>query len=216
MHSILYISSGVIDAYKYIKSCYTISLKWFYKRYFDGHIIKISHIDLQNHTCKQIYNIFRPLMLPRFVMFRTLPWQIYNYGLIGNDNILNTNGLYECILCHNGTLMITLFHPQDVKTWLDPVVTTIIDHERASCAILSALTERHRVMPFVAHVEGVDVTAILESIVGQDLTATELYNYMVTKHGLVVQSNEVCIDIMDMDTLEQTSYKNDDKVLLKH
>lgn len=211
--TVLRASSRVIDTYKYAKSCYISGLSWFYRRFFDGQVMAIKHIDLQNHTCKTVYDVLNLSMLPRFFIFRTLPWPIYNYGLVSNG-ALTTGGLYECILCHNGALMVTLFRSEDVEKWMDPIVNNILDHDRASNVILSALSERHRVQSFVAHINGVDVTTILENAVGQSLTTSELYNYMIARHGLPAQTTEdsdtVRIDIMDLESLEQTTFTNTD------
>lgn len=209
--------SGLVDVYNFAAQKLRAAVSWFYKRYFDGHVMALRCIDMQECKVTTVYNAFHPLMFPRFVVFRALPWPVYNYGLFTEGDLKKDRVLYECMLCHKGELLLGLFRGEEVYNWLDPL-TNAIDHTRASECMFHAISMRHNVRPCMTNINGTDVTHMIGKISGSlaadaGVTAVELHRYLVARYGLApMEDGEVRIDIMDMDSLEQTSLRGCDVV----
>ena len=211
--------SGIVDVYNYATRKWKSAVSWFYNRYFDGHVMALRCIDIQECTITTVYDAFHPIMFPRFIMFRALPWPVYNYGLFTNGDLKKDRVLYECILCHKGELLMGLFRGEEVYNWLDPL-TNAIDHTRASECMFHSISMRHNVKSCMTNINGTDVTHMIGKISSSlaadtGVTAVELHRYLVARYGLQpMEDGEVRIDIMDMDSLEQTSLSGSDVVSL--
>jgi hypothetical protein len=217
-HAALSVVSRAVDAYSYVKGRWFAGVVWLYARYFDGQVMSIRHIDMRAHRVKAVYDVFRPTMFPRFLLFRALPWPVYNYGLVADATAPDDADLYECVLCHKGALLTAFFRPGIVTSWIDPDTDTI-DHAKASEVMLTAVSQRHRVdaASCVAELNGVDVTTVLlqmlPSLGDKNLTAAELYHYMRARHEVPeVKVEEVRLNVMDLDSLEESSFVGCDAI----